>query len=781
MLIQKGSQPPHKVGKPADSGKIRFLVYHRKHDFCYICLPPGRSFIFQTSTIHPMIRLLAAFALIFLFAIPKVAACGYDFVGNCSTSISLRINGTQDSFAVAPCPGVLKFDGFALGNLQSLSIARAKAATWESCYNNVSGVALYYRVYEQGFPGGLWQNFQLQENYSTLDGPYTTRYRSANTNIGLTGNLTVGKTYILEIYFLAQVDTTGDDFIPETTILQNNNGQNYHLSFQYGGASAPPFVLASTKIIDAKCYGDSTGVAGISVYGNQAGLFYQWSTGGNNSPVLNEIPAGTYSVTVTGAGGYMASDTIEIGQPAQLTVQLTVTGPGCSGTPGYAMAEPSGGKVPYHYEWSNGEQTATATFASGGGYLLTVSDANGCSVWYPFSIPSQPIVQVNMAAEICAGESYAAGGMTFTESGIYTFQVEGFPDCDTVFFLNLNVLNPAAALQSLPENALVSCANPSFDLCAQQMDNTVFQWYQNIIPTVTTPCLFITAGGIYSVVATTAMAQKTCQAEKTIVVDEHLTEPNVLFYAQVLDVIGCLPPDSLHLLLWALTNAEEPVFQWLFDGQVISTNDTCMFVIPYSGNDLPELPSLLVTDKYGCSVLSDEGVFLISVPPTLVVQTSVSNPDPGVDNGSITLVISGGTAPYTVNWNTGATSTEITNLGPGIYCAMVADASGCSTFICETLESTGVFNQSVENFLKIAPNPAMPGQELTMYLPENLNGEDIRLEILDLQGKTLLRQALPVQQRTAHVFLPENLPSGSFVVRMTGNDGKRTIGRLTVL
>jgi hypothetical protein len=518
-----------------------------------------------------MLRFFAFIACLFAFLHQKTAACGYNFLGDCSTSISLKINGTLDSFAVAPCPDVLKFDGFALGSLQSLSIACTKAATWESCQNNVSGVALWYRVYEQGFPGGSWQNIDLQEDYNTLVGPYTTRYRSASADASLTDGLLVGKTYVLEIFFRAEIDTIGDDFIPETFLLQNNGGQNYHFTFQYGGPSAPPFVVATTKIVNPKCHGDSTGVAGVTVYGDLEGLFYEWSSGGNNFPILSQIPAGTYSVTVTGAGGYSASDTIEILQPMALTI------------------------------------------------------------------------------------------------GIQT---------------------------------------------------------------------------------------------------------------QAMILTNCYPADSALVLLVATTNAEAPVFEWVLDGELISTDDSCSFVVK---NLSTKTPDLTMTDKHGCSVFNEGQYIAITQPLPLQIETLVTNPSAGFADGSISLDVSGGSPPYLVIWNNNLTSLSISNLPEGTYCATVTDTNGCTETICETLISSGIFNPIVENQLKIAPNPTLPGQWVEVILPENFAGQAILLEILGMQGQALTRQMMHPDQKTLHWQLPKAMPPGIAIIKVTTESGGSAIGKLAAL
>lgn len=60
------------------------------------------------------------------------------------------------------------------------------------------------------------------------------------------------------------------------------------------------------------------------------------------------------------------------------------------GSNGAVSVSASGGTAPYAYSWSNGGGTAAAaTGLTLGSYVLTVSDANGCSQIQPFDI-TQP-------------------------------------------------------------------------------------------------------------------------------------------------------------------------------------------------------------------------------------------------------------------------------------------------------------------------------------------------------------------------------------------------------
>lgn len=81
--------------------------------------------------------------------------------------------------------------------------------------------------------------------------------------------------------------------------------------------------------------------------------------------------------------------------------------------------------------------------------------------------------------------------------------------------------------------------------------------------------------------------------------------------------------------------------------------------------------------------------YTVSEPTTaLSLNGGVAAPScEGGSNGSVTLMISGGTSPYDISWDSGIQSgqTQPSNLPAGTYCATITDANGCTIDDCFTV------------------------------------------------------------------------------------------------
>lgn len=316
-------------------------------------------------------------------------SCGYGYIGDCSTGVHLSINGTVDSFEVAQCPYLKSFDGLDLGSIQNLALVKATSITWESCTNNVTGVQLIYNIHKVNESPGNWLALNLNQDYHIQDGAYDTRYSSKSGNVNLLSGLSLGQDYILEVYFIALVDTIGNDFIPEASLKQDNNGKNYKIRFRYDGPNAPPFTVVTTLVQNLKCNGDQSGRAGVSVYGNQTNLFYQWSNVNSNFFAQYNLPAGSYTVTVSGINGYTQARTIVLTEPPALQLVL-VQAPievGCAGTDTlYTTISATNKAQKPTYAWfkdgilvSTDSVYTTPLFPLINNLSVTIKDAQGCT------------------------------------------------------------------------------------------------------------------------------------------------------------------------------------------------------------------------------------------------------------------------------------------------------------------------------------------------------------------------------------------------------------------
>ncbi len=161
----------------------------------------------------------------------------------------------------------------------------------------------------------------------------------------------------------------------------------------------PNAITITDTVNNVLCNGDSTGsIMILSTIGGTAPYTYMWSNGAMTMNAMN-VPAGTYTVTVTDANGCMTMSTYTVTEPTALTLTIM------HNNNDSATAMPVGGVMPYTYQWSanSGNQTtATATnLMNNVTYMVTVVDANGCeamdSVDVSF-INVQSIANVNSLA-----------------------------------------------------------------------------------------------------------------------------------------------------------------------------------------------------------------------------------------------------------------------------------------------------------------------------------------------------------------------------------------------
>ena len=126
----------------------------------------------------------------------------------------------------------------------------------------------------------------------------------------------------------------------------------------------------------------NNGQASVSANGGTGNLSYSWSNNASGASV-NNLAAGTYTVTTSDANGCTVTASLTITQPTAITLTVECTSTIQGQTTGTAVATAQGGTVGngYTYTWSaGGSTTANAANLAEGIVTVTVTDANNCTV-----------------------------------------------------------------------------------------------------------------------------------------------------------------------------------------------------------------------------------------------------------------------------------------------------------------------------------------------------------------------------------------------------------------
>ena len=197
--------------------------------------------------------------------------------------------------------------------------------------------------------------------------------------------------------------------------------------------------LAATVSGTPTTCGNATGSATATPTGGVGPYTYLWSNSGTTATV-NNLAAGTYTVTVTDANSCTQVSTVIINNSnGPSTSNTSVTNVSCNGAAnGSITITPSGGTSPYTYMWSNSATTATVTGLAGGVYTVTVSDATLCTAIASVTITEPSALATNATASNESCQSCSDGSATATPTGgtsPYTYAWSNGGTTQTINFL----------------------------------------------------------------------------------------------------------------------------------------------------------------------------------------------------------------------------------------------------------------------------------------------------------------------------------------------------------
>jgi hypothetical protein len=471
-------------------------------------------------------------------------------------------------------------------------------------------------------------------------------------------------------------------------------------------AVAEPTAITTTKTMEGpKCYNGNDGWICVTATGGTGALSYSWNTGATTN-CLQGLTAGTYVVYVTDANACQGHWTITLSNPAQLVASATATDITCNGAAnGTATASVVGGTGAYAYSWSNGATTAAISGLSAGTYDVMVTDANGCVANASAAVAEPTAITTTKTMEgpkcyngndgwICVTATGGTGALSYSwntgattnclqglTAGTYVVYVTDANACQGHWTITLS--NPAQLVASATATDITCNGAANGTATASVVGGTgayAYSWSNG----ATTAAISGLSAGTYVVKVTDANG---CVANASAAV----AEPTAIVITKTMASPKCYNGNDGWICASATGGTGALSYSW-------NTGATTNCI------------NYLVAGTYTVKVTDGKGCFVnltinLTNPSQLIATISATNITcNNANNGKATVVISGGTSPYTYTWNNGVKNAGLTGLCAGTYSVNVKDAKGCTAYA-----SVVISNPAAISVVKTILNPKCNG------------------------------------------------------------------------
>ncbi|MNU75279.1 hypothetical protein D3C71_648060 [compost metagenome] len=363
----------------------------------------------------------------------------------------------------------------------------------------------------------------------------------------------------------------------------------------------------------------------------------------------------------------------------------SVTNLNCFGDSNGAInLTPSGGTLPYTFDWGGGVTTEDRSGLTAGTYSVTITDASNCPTLFNAVVtqPNSLTVSPSVTNISCLGDANGAinlipsGGTapyTFNWSdgstsedrtgldvGTYTVTISDVNGCSSNS--GATITQPASVLSAATSITHIHCfggTTGAIDLTPSGGTAPyTFIWNDGFTTEDRTGLL----AGTYSVTITDT---KGCSTNTSATVTQAVSTISALTNVTH---VACFGGTTGAIDLTPNGGTLPYTFDWGVSG---TTEDIAGLTAG--------IYSVTITDANGCAAID----VTVTQPASAVsAATSVTNVSCfGGSNGEINLTPVGGTFPYTFDWGNGITTEDRTGLENGAYSVNITDANSCSTII----------------------------------------------------------------------------------------------------
>ncbi len=509
-------------------------------------------------------------------------------------------------------------------------------------------------------------------------------------------------------------------------------------------------LIVTNEVTHPQCSETTGSILAEPNHGNT--FTYNWSNG-DTTQMITELEPGEYTVIVTNDEGCTAMATSIVLSSKQLTLTVLTFEETCDGCNDASLTALANGNAPYTYEWSNGATTQSIDELEPGVYFVTVTDDIGCS-------KTEVAVINRLGCEVPTLESKATDAPCHGENGIVTVNVSG------------------------------GAAPYSYDWSTGENTSEVEvpAGFYYVIVTDSLECIAYTAIDIdqpEAIIAQTNVTDEVCYGDEngTIEVEvsgdfppytydwSHGATENTLtglapddYTATITDTNGCTTTITVEVR--AAESINVPVNGDTFvcfgaEGSLEVAEEFAQY--EWSGGETTQTITWTESGDYTVTVTDNQGC-----TGTTTVTTTV-NEELGTtieeEDGKFTLVVNGGTAPYTYLWSTGEDTETIEPESAGTYTVTISDSKGCiivveADFTVSTKEQVSTLQ------VHVYPNPA--SNILYIALPES-DGEST-ITIYDGAKRMITEQRVTSAGDVLKTDISQLVP-GTYILQVQNNNG----------